>query len=408
MSALELVLMMALMAASTIAWMLRRQLRGTRARHASELAEERAQQEAERHAQSDRTAAIFDGMMEGIIVVSPTGKIRLANRAAAKFFGFKLPAINHTVLEATRHHEVAALVGRLEDQPEVLNHELRLDGVAEMRYLQINALALRSAAGVRDGALLVFHDMTRLRQLESVRQEFVANVSHELRTPLSLIKSAAETLIDGGKNDPVVTSRFLEIIEKHSDRLNLLIDDLLLLARLDSGRVELKLEPMPLRDAAQEALDDAALIARARGTELVNDVPSGVLAEVDPDRLRQVLANLIANAIKYGRAQGRVTLSCQPCEGGKRVELTVHDDGPGIPIEAQARIFERFYRADKARVREQGGTGLGLAIVKNVVQAHGGDVRVESTPETGTKFFIRLPAAGSADDRSPRVAAIPG
>jgi two-component system phosphate regulon sensor histidine kinase PhoR len=279
-----------------------------------------------------------------------------------------------------------------------LNHELRIEGVAETRHLQVNALVLRSADGARDGAILVFHDLTRLRQLEAVRQEFVANVSHELRTPLSLIKSAAETLIDGGRNDPAITSRFLDIIDKHANRLTLLIDDLLLLARLDSGRVQLNLEPVSLRRAAQEALDDAAILARARGITLDNQVEKDVIADADPERLRQVLANLIDNAIKYGRANGQVTLTGR-AKAGARVEITVRDDGPGIPAEAKGRIFERFYRVDKARSREQGGTGLGLAIVKNVVQAHGGDVRVESTPGAGTEFFITLAAAGANRNR---------
>jgi two-component system, OmpR family, phosphate regulon sensor histidine kinase PhoR len=392
MTGLEILLLVLFVAAAAAAWWFRAQLTNARARHGRELADLRAQRDVEAREQADRTAALFDRMVEGVIVVGASGKIRLANRAAGTLFGFPPPATDRTVLEATRHHEVASLVARLEREPEVLNHELRLEGVAETRHLQINALALRGANGTRDGAILVFHDLTRLRQLEAVRQEFVANVSHELRTPLSLIKSAAETLIDGGKNDPVVTARFLEIIDKHANRLTLLIDDLLLLARLDSGRVELNLQPVPLQAAAQEAIDDAALIARARGVSLANQVPAGVAAEADPERLRQVLANLIDNAIKYGRAEGSVTLGGRVTDGG-RVELTVRDDGPGIPLEAKARIFERFYRVDKARSREQGGTGLGLAIVKNVVQAHGGEVRVESAPGKGTEFFITLRAA---------------
>ncbi len=393
MSALEILLLCLVLGAAAFAWTQRQRLRTAQARHDRELAEQRAQRVVELAAQAERTAALFDRMVEGILVVGPFGKIRLANRAAGELFGFRPPAHDRTVLEATRHHEVAALVARLERESEVLNHELRLEGMAETRILQVNALALKSPEGTRDGAILVFHDLTRLRQLEAVRQEFVANVSHELRTPLSLIKSAAETLIDGGKNDPAVTARFLEIIDKHANRLTLLIDDLLLLARLDSGRVELNLTTVPLRDAAQEALDDAALIARARGVQLINAVVPGIAAEADPERLRQVLSNLIDNAIKYGRADGTVTIGGRSTEGGARVELTVRDDGPGIPAEAKARIFERFYRVDKARTREQGGTGLGLAIVKNVVQAHGGDVRVESAPGKGTEFFISLPAA---------------
>lgn len=391
-TALEILLLLLAGGAFAAAWSWRARLLATRAQHERELAQLREQRDAEMRAQRERTAALFDRMVEGIIVVGTTGKIRLANRAAGALFGFSPPAIDRTVLEATRHHEVGAIVARLDREPEVLNHELRLEAVADTRYVEVNAVALRGSDGARDGAILVFHDLTRLRQLEAVRQDFVANVSHELRTPLSLIKSAAETLIDGGRNDPAITARFLDIIDKHANRLTLLIDDLLFLARLDSGRMELHLQPVPLRMAAQEALDDAALIARARGVTLANQVPAGIAADADPERLRQVLANLIDNAIKYGRADGNVSVKGRAVNR-TQVELAVRDDGPGIPLEAKARIFERFYRVDKARSREQGGTGLGLAIVKNVVQAHGGDVRVESAAGAGTEFFITLPAA---------------
>jgi len=392
MTALEIILLLLLPAvAVTCGWWGRNRLRQAEERHADEMAAQRQQREGELQAQTKRTVALFDRMVEGIIVIGTNGRIRFANRAAGELFGFVPPALDRTVLEATRHHEVAALVGRLATEPEVLNHELRLDGLPATRHLQVNALALRSVTGVPDGAIVVFHDLTRLRQLEAVRQDFVANVSHELRTPLSLVKSAAETLIDGGRFDPVITTRFLEIIDKHASRLTLLIDDLLLLARLDSGRIELSVQPLPLRGAVQEALDDAALIARARGVTLVNEVPAGMVARADPERLRQVFANLIDNAIKYGRSEGRVEVAGRALVDG-RIEMRVRDDGPGIPADAVERIFERFYRVDKARSREQGGTGLGLAIVKNVVQAHGGEVRVESAPGAGTAFIITLPA----------------
>ncbi len=392
MTLLEIILSLAALALGYAAWWFRDQLVNEKLRQADELAAVSIRREAELAAQAERTAALFDRMVEGIIVVGADGRIRIANRAAGALFDFKPPALDRTVMEATRHHEVAALVARLDREPEVLSHELRLDGVVATRYLQVNALALRAADGVSDGAVIVFHDLTRLRQLEAVRQEFVANVSHELRTPLSLIKSATETLIDGGKDDPVVTARFLELIEKHANRLTLLIDDLLLLARLDSGRMELRLESVDLRVAAQEAIDDATLVARSKRISLENDVAAGATTEADPQRLRQALSNLIDNAIKYGREGGRVIVGGRLLDDS-RVELTVRDDGPGIPAEAKARIFERFYRVDKARSREQGGTGLGLAIVKNVVQAHGGEVRVESAPGSGTVFFITLPGA---------------
>ncbi len=236
--------------------------------------------------------------------------------------------------------------------------------------------------------------MTRLRQLEAIRQEFVANVSHELRTPLSLIKGAVENLLDGGKDDPAALGRFLEIIDRHADRLTLLINDLLLLSTLESGRLRLVLQPVPLRAAVQEVMDDFQARARARGVALVNDVPSALVAEADPDRLRQVLSNLVDNAIKYGRNDGRAAAGARSLGDG-RVEVSVYRRRTRHPARgAGPHLRAGFYRVDKARSRDQGGTGLGLAIVKHVMQAHGGDVRVESAPETGTSFYLTLRRAG--------------
>jgi two-component system, OmpR family, phosphate regulon sensor histidine kinase PhoR len=390
-TALEIMLLVLLIATATVAWWLHAKLDHAEARHFRQLTDERERHEAKLHEQTSRIDAMLDGMIEGLVVIDAQGRIVLANRAAEEMFGFSRMMVGSTLLEALRNHEVAAIATRAATAPAPIEHEVHIER-PKLRVIQLSAVALHDAQGGAAGAVLVFHDVTQLRQLEAMRQDFVANVSHELRTPLSLIKSAAETLIDGGKHDPVVTARFLEIIDKHASRLTLLIDDLLLLARLDSGRVELHLQPLPLQAAAQEAIDDAALLARARNVNLTNETPAGIAAEADPERLRQVLANLIDNAIKYGRADGRVEVGGRPLDDAW-VELTVRDDGPGIPAEAKARIFERFYRVDKARSREQGGTGLGLAIVKNVVQAHGGDVRVESSPGAGTVFFITLPRA---------------
>ncbi|HVS54495.1 MAG TPA: ATP-binding protein [Opitutaceae bacterium] len=391
MTALDFLLLALLLGAGLLAWRLQSRLRATRESHAHELAAERERHAAAQHAHTAQMEAMLDSMLEGLVVVDSRGRILLANRAAEQLFQFSRMMVGGTLLEAIRNHEVAALAVRAAAAAEALEHEVRLEG-PKPRILQISAVALHDTRGTDAGVVLVFHDVTPIRQLEAMRQDFVANVSHELRTPLSLIKSAAETLIDGGKNDPAIATRFLEIIDKHANRLTLLIDDLLLLARLDSGRMELHLAPVLLRTAAQEAIDDAAMAARSRRVTLKNEVPAGLVAQADADRLRQVLSNLVDNAIKYGRVDGTVTLQGGVLDAG-RVELSVRDDGPGIPAEARMRIFERFYRVDKARSREQGGTGLGLAIVKNVVQAHGGDVRVESAPGAGAEFFITLPAA---------------
>jgi two-component system phosphate regulon sensor histidine kinase PhoR len=389
----------ALLAAGALAaWWHGRRLRQADAeRHVREVAELKVAQAVALEGHKHRLETLLDSMIEGLVVLDVHGRITLANRAAETLFGFSRQMIGGTLLEAVRHHEVAALAARLGQETAILDHELRIEG-PPTRVLQVNAVALREPAGTEAGAMLVFHDLTRLRELEGARQEFVANVSHELRTPLSLIKGAAETLLDGAKTDPAALDRMLQIIDRHADRLTLLIDDLLLLAKLDSGRMELHPEPAPLRMAVQEVFGDLIKRAQAREVRLENAVPAGLLALADPDRLRQILSNLVDNGIKYGRAGGVLTVSARR-SGVGQVEIGVKDDGPGIPREAQARVFERFYRVDKARSREQGGTGLGLAIVKHAVQAHGGEVRVESEPGQGAAFYFTLPAATEAVER---------
>jgi two-component system, OmpR family, phosphate regulon sensor histidine kinase PhoR len=391
-----LIFLAVIAAALAVGWFRERKLRRFDAdRKVREIAEQRGRREAELKEQSQRTAALFDRMVEGLIVVDALGRIRLANHSAELLFGFSGDAAGKTILEATRHHEVAAVVSRLDRELEVLGYELRLDSMESPRFLQVNALALRDAAGANDGAILVFHDLTRLRHLEGVRQEFVANVSHELRTPLSLIKSATETLLDGAKDDAAALARFLQIIDKHANRLALLIDDLLLLSTLDSGGLRLNRQPLQFRTTVQDAIDDLQARAVARDVTLENLVPASLVVLADNDRMLQVVSNLLDNAIKYGRSFGKASVHGRALPDG-RLEITVTDDGPGIPPDSQVRIFERFYRVDKARSREQGGTGLGLAIVKHVVQAHGGEVRIESEPGSGSSFIITLPAASMA------------
>jgi len=236
--------------------------------------------------------------------------------------------------------------------------------------------------------VVVFHDLTRLKQLESVRQEFVANVSHELRTPLSLIKGYVETLLDGARDNPEVATKFLQTIDRNAERLKLLIEDLLTISELESGRIKLSLQALPLSPVVAKVFEDFKTQAAAKSMKLINAAPE-LAVRADADRLEQVLGNLVDNAIKYGRAKGTVTVGGIARDGG-RVEVFVQDDGPGIPPEALERVFERFYRVDKARSREQGGTGLGLAIVKHIIQNHGGVVRATSDPGRGTTFYFTL------------------
>ncbi len=229
-----------------------------------------------------------------------------------------------------------------------------------------------------------------LRQLENTRQEFVANVSHELRTPLSMIKGYIETLLDGAKDNPEVAEKFLQTIDRHTDRLTYLIEDLLTISKLESGQIILNYQTNRLHPLVEKVIGDLQARAVEKKVSLINDVPRELSAHADLDRLEQVFWNLIDNAVKYGRPEGTVVIGGRAHE--RQIEIWVKDDGFGIPTDAQHRVFERFYRVDKARSREQGGTGLGLAIVKHVVQGHGGDVWVQSEVGRGTSFHFTLSA----------------
>jgi two-component system, OmpR family, phosphate regulon sensor histidine kinase PhoR len=348
----------------------------------------------ERHRESlaytqDQQEALFNSMAEGVLVLNRTGKIVSANRSLEKLLGQTSNIRGQSIMAAFRLHELADLVSRLAKEDTVLGYELSLPGL-NPRCLEVNATSVLGQSSERQGAILVFHDLTRLKQLENTRQEFVANVSHELRTPLSLIKGFVETLQDGAKDDPVLASRFLQTIEKHADRLTYLIEDLLTISRLESGQIVMNMQPVELKAVAQRVLEDLRSRAEEKNVAIENAVADGLMARADADRLEQVLFNLVDNAIKYGRNPGRVII------GGKEfpdrnVELWVRDDGPGIPPEARERVFERFYRVDRARSREKGGTGLGLSIVKHIVQAHGGEVWVQSELGVETTFFFTLP-----------------
>ena len=333
--------------------------------------------------------ALFHSMVEGVLVLGADGRVSFANHSLRRLFGLGRDPRGQTVLAAIPLPELAALVGRLERERAVNNFELALRG-PEPRWLRVNAASVCDDAGPRHGAILVFHELTSIKELEKTRQEFVANVSHELRTPLSLIKGFVETLLEGAKNDPELSTRFLQTIEKHTDRLTYLIEDLLTISRLESGQILMNRGPAELRAEAERVTDDLRTRAAEKQITLENLVPVGLTAHADAERLQQVFFNLVENAIKYGRNEGRVSLGARATDGDK-IELWVRDDGPGIPAESCERIFERFYRVDRARARETGGTGLGLSIVKHIVQAHGGEVWVKSELGKGTTFFFTLP-----------------
>jgi two-component system, OmpR family, phosphate regulon sensor histidine kinase PhoR len=356
-------------------------------RAALEVAQKRHYQESAQIEAEQQ--ALFNSMAEGVLLLDQAGRVQLVNRSLQEFFGLKSDVRGQTIMETFRLQELAEITRRLATERIVQAHEIELPGVSG-RWLEVNAAAVFDRAGTQHGSLLVFHDLTRLKQLESTRQEFVANVSHELRTPLSLIKGFVETLLDGAKNDPELATRFLHTIEKHTDRLTFLIEDLLTISRLESGQIVMNLHQVDLREEVSHVMDDLQARAAEKSVALRNELPPDLHARADADRLQQVLFNLVENAIKYGRTEGSVTIGGQAANGSK-IEVWVKDDGAGIPPEARERIFERFYRIDRARSRETGGTGLGLAIVKHIVQAHGGEVWVKSEMGQGANFFFTLP-----------------
>jgi two-component system, OmpR family, phosphate regulon sensor histidine kinase PhoR len=333
---------------------------------------------------------LFNSMIEGLLLLDRSQKIYLANRAFKNLFGLKIELRGKTILEALRLHELEELVQRVQAEGQVFDYEVKLPDLSE-RWLRVNASVISNSAGEHEGMILVFHELTRLKQLERTREEFVANVSHELRTPLSLIKGYVETLLDGARHNPDVAERFLKIIERNTQRLDLLIQDLLTISALESGRLKLVLQPVELRPLVEKVFSDLNAKAESKNVKLANDLPP-LAAQADAHRLDQVFANLVDNAIKYGQANGMVAVGGNKLPDG-RLEIFVRDDGPGIPPEALDRVFERFYRVDKARSRDQGGTGLGLSIVKHIVLAHGGEVRVESELGKGATFYFTLPAA---------------
>jgi two-component system phosphate regulon sensor histidine kinase PhoR len=336
--------------------------------------------------------AILAGMTEGVLVVRPDGRIRLTNQALRSPFAISEEAVGKTVLEAFRNVPLHELVSEVIQKGDVAARELTFLTPNERAY-ELSATRLQDHQSTLSGVIVVFHDITRMRQFENTRKEFVANVSHELRTPLSIIKGYVETLLDEQPPDEETARQFLQTIQRHSHRLEALIADLLSISALESQQARLNFEPVPMQTAAQSVVDELARQAFEKFVAVSLEIPEHLPAvRADAQRLHQVLFNLLDNAIKYTPSGGHVTIRAEEKNG--LIETTVADDGPGIALEHLPHVFERFYRVDKARSRELGGTGLGLSIVKHIVQSHTGRVWAESELEKGSTFYFTLPRAG--------------
>src|SRR5213080_4641466 len=349
----------------------------------------------------ERLEAILSGMVEGVLVTDLVGRVALMNERARELLA--LPAghdgAGRPLVEVARQPQVSETLRALAAGSAVISRDLTLDG-AERTTLQVNGARLCGPDGQPFGYVLVLHDVSELRRLEVIRRDFVANVSHELRTPLTAMKGYAETLLGPAGDDRETRRRFLSVIDRHSERLGRLIDDLLTLSDLELGRSPLRLGMVAVAPAVEDVLQILSDPAARSGVELGAQVdPATPALEADADRFRQVLINLVDNAIKYTPGGGRVFVRAAAARGAEHegmVEIAVEDTGVGIPAQDLPLLTERFFRVDKGRSRALGGTGLGLAIVKHIVQAQGGELGITSAVGRGTTVRVLWPAAAPA------------
>lgn len=348
----------------------------------------------------NRSAAILRSMAEAIAVIDPDEQIAFYNEAFARIWSLNGNEILKPAVSMIRHPDVLEVIRSALGGKEACG-ELSL-GSAQPRHFSVTAATIfASGEGTADskmqrrtsGAVVVLHDITEIRRIEQVRRDFVANVSHELRTPLTAIQGFAETLLNGGLEDQQNNRRFIEIIRNHASRLARLTEDLLELSKIEAGKLPMNLQSVDVTELIAPVVELAQDIAAKKGVSVNFISPSAGFATVRGDAvlLREVLRNLLDNAVQYTPSRGSIEVSAE--RNGSSVIFTVADTGIGIPQSEHKRIFERFYRVDAARSRDMGGTGLGLAIAKHIVEAHGGQIWVDSEIGSGSKFHFSIPLA---------------
>ncbi len=342
--------------------------------------------------------AMLIAMVEGVMVLDYRGTVVQVNPALERMFALELTeSRGRHYSDVIRHEGLTALVSAVLQTRSGQGGEITLSPSG--RCLRVEASIAGGKREQEACAVFVFHDITELRRLEKIRKDFVANVSHELRTPLTSIKGYVEALLDGGKDDPGTATAFLEIIMRQSNRLNLILDDLLQLSQIESGQVLFRREPVELRALLERTVAVVKPLADKKQHRIELALPEDyMVVEGDEERLVQVFINLLENAVKYTPDHGRISMTIRRVPGRlgasrAMIEVVVADSGIGIPEADRPRVFERFYRVDKARSRELGGTGLGLAIVKHIVEAHSGLVWVEGNLPRGSRFVVHLPVA---------------
>ena len=344
--------------------------------------------------QRNEQEAVLASMIEGVLAVDHQERILRINQAAATLLGTNPElAVGRSLQEVVRKPELQRFITESLQSRTSIEADMTLLYQGEERFLQTHGTPLRGSDGQTIGALIVIRDVTRLRRLENLRRDFVANVSHELRTPITAIKGAVETLLAGANENPEDSQRFLEIANRQSDRLNAIIEDLLSLSRLerDAESDEVARTHERLLPILESALQSCSSVAKSREVDVNLFCSEELVANVNSALLEQAVINLVDNAIKYSESRNFVTV--ESWQEGEQVMIKVQDRGQGISKAHLPRLFERFYRVDAARSRAVGGTGLGLAIVKHIVQAHNGGVTVHSTPGEGSVFTISLPVS---------------
>ena len=353
------------------------------------------------------TQTILRAMQDGLLVVDKGLRVTLVNQAFRKLFGLPEISLGTPLLDVVRDATVDRLIAETLRTGNATQSELILadSKTNSERDLEVSAVPIKDDADLITGAVVLFHDITQLKQADKVRRDFVANVSHELRTPLSIVRGYIETLLDNPETSEKELSRILGVMERHSKRLGLLVDDLLTLAQLESRNTALQFSDVQLEELFESVIRDWGKQLAEKQLKVIVDLsPDARMIRADETRLHEVLYNLLDNAVKYSRENGEIRM--QASLRGHEIVLSVTDNGIGISKDDLPRIFERFYRADKARSRELGGTGLGLAIVKHIAQLHGGRVEAESEPGRGTTIRVVLPGTWTGDSRDARATGI--
>src|SRR5580704_18710439 len=336
---------------------------------------------------TERLETVLGSMVEGVVAVDEKQRVLFANRAARALLDMQtVNPVGRPIWEIFRHPRIDEVVSTVLAGGETPALEIDLP----RKHAVVAVMASRLPGKPSSGVVLVFHNVTDLRRLENIRREFVSNVSHELKTPLTAIQAYTETLLDGALDEPEHRVRFVERIAEQANRLHALIQDLLRLARIESGENAFDVRAVPVSPVVRECIDEHLAVAESKSQRLVTQAPAADLNVLaDEEGLHTILSNLVDNAVKYTQDGGTISVRWRIDEGMARID--VQDNGPGIPPEHQSRIFERFYRVDRARSRDVGGTGLGLSIVKHLVQEFEGSIGISSEPGSGTTFTVRLP-----------------